>query len=487
MPEFLDLVIWGHEHECLIEPTLNAETNFHVMQPGSSVATSLMPGEAVPKHVAILSITGKDFKVDPIRLKTVRPFVMKEIVLAEEKEALRLAKKPNHRSELTRFLEAIVNSMIEEAKGAWEEAQGEELEEDEMPPLPLIRLRVEFTPPDGLTFDCENPQRFSSRFSNRVANTTDVVQFHRKKSGTLCKMQAGADLPEDSALASLADENVKVERIIREFLTSQPLTILPRGGFGDAVAQYVDKDDKYAMESFVGESLKRINENIVQMDLPDDEALAEGMEATRSLLEKLFESGQVKLKNKRHPRPDDWDSDLQGEWDMDPRAIIRSDDDSDAESEEVPASKKVVPAAKGRSTAANTKKAAPARKAAPAPAKSTRGKKKVAVSSDEDEDDQDVVMVDSDNDSELFVKSAPSTRGKKTAAPAPAPAKKTPAPRGAAARSMKQSQLSFSQAGTGSKRTNGKTGPEVGVEEISDDDDDAFESAPPTRPSRGRK
>ena len=72
--------------------------NFSVIQPGSSVATSLMPGEAVPKHVAVLSITGRDYKLDPIRLKTVRPFVMREIVLAEEKEAVRLAKKANNRT-----------------------------------------------------------------------------------------------------------------------------------------------------------------------------------------------------------------------------------------------------------------------------------------------------------------------------------------------------------------------------------------------------
>ena len=58
LPEFMDLVVWGHEHECLIDPKYNPETSFHVMQPGSSVATSLVPGEAVPKHVAILNVTG---------------------------------------------------------------------------------------------------------------------------------------------------------------------------------------------------------------------------------------------------------------------------------------------------------------------------------------------------------------------------------------------------------------------------------------------
>lgn len=167
----MDLIVWGHEHECLIHPRLNPEMNFHVMQPGSSVATSLMPGEAVPKHVAILKITGREFKVEPIRLKTVRPFVMKEIVLSEDKAIKKLAKKENNRSELTRHLIEIVDGLIEQAKAEWLEVQDEEDHDEEIEvPLPLIRLRVEYSAPDGGSFDCENPQRFSNRFMGKVAN-----------------------------------------------------------------------------------------------------------------------------------------------------------------------------------------------------------------------------------------------------------------------------------------------------------------------------
>lgn len=199
LPEFLDLVVWGHEHECLIDPKYNAEMNFYVMQPGSSVATSLMPSEAVPKHVAVLSVTGRDFKVDTVRLKSVRPFVMREVVLAEEKEAVRLAKKANNRSELTRFLEGIVEEMIQQANREWEDAQGdEERDEDEEIPKPLIRLRVEYTAPEGGNFDCENPQRFSNRFQGKVANVNDVVQFHRKKAGGARRANNAPEMPEES-------------------------------------------------------------------------------------------------------------------------------------------------------------------------------------------------------------------------------------------------------------------------------------------------
>ena len=47
---FMDLIIWGHEHECLIDPVYNAEQTFYVSQPGSSVATSLCQAETVQKY-----------------------------------------------------------------------------------------------------------------------------------------------------------------------------------------------------------------------------------------------------------------------------------------------------------------------------------------------------------------------------------------------------------------------------------------------------
>lgn len=49
LDDFIDLVVWGHEHECLITPTRNEQQLFYVTQPGSSVATSLSPGEAAKK------------------------------------------------------------------------------------------------------------------------------------------------------------------------------------------------------------------------------------------------------------------------------------------------------------------------------------------------------------------------------------------------------------------------------------------------------
>lgn len=53
IPPFFDLVVWGHEHECRIEPEYHVcgedaegeEAGVYITQPGSSVATSLCEGE----------------------------------------------------------------------------------------------------------------------------------------------------------------------------------------------------------------------------------------------------------------------------------------------------------------------------------------------------------------------------------------------------------------------------------------------------------
>ena len=488
LPDFIDLVIWGHEHECLIDPKYNPEMNFHVMQPGSSVATSLMPGEAVPKQVAILSITGRDFKVDTTRLKTVRPFLMKEIILSEEKEAKKWTKGTDARTRLTQYLVKIVEGLIEQANAEWKEQQEQteaDVEEELETPLPLIRLRVEYTTPDGGSYDCENPQRFSNRFVSKVANVNDVVQFYRKKSGGTKKAQNGAALPEESILAQLSIDSIKVEKLVREFLTAQSLTILPQNSFGDAVTQFVDKDDKHAMEMFVTDSLLNQIKHLLEVDQDDDEGIQQAMDEHKSKLEDLFNKGHLKVRKKKlKPKPDTWDSDIDDSWSLQPAALYRSDEEPEADFDEA----ETVPQANGsRQTKAPTRRSTTTKRQA-APKKPTRGKKQVVEDdSDDEQEDQDVVMVDEDDDeedeSQLFVQQKP-TKTPARKAPqrkAASPAKR--AARAAPAAKSKQGKLDFSQA-TQTKGRVTKAG-EVRGDEISDDE--AFAPAPTSRSTRSRR
>lgn len=177
----MDLIIWGHEHECRINPEHVANKDFQIMQPGSSIATSLVPGESGEKKVAIVEVTGTSYEYSAVTLKTIRPFVMKEIILQNEPGMQAIAKQDNNRPKITKYLKNIVEELIEEANQQWLKAQTDVEEDRGEAPKPLVRLRVEYTAPEGGNFDCETPQRFSALFSDRVANDKEVVQFHRKK------------------------------------------------------------------------------------------------------------------------------------------------------------------------------------------------------------------------------------------------------------------------------------------------------------------
>jgi double-strand break repair protein MRE11 len=104
----------------------------------------------------------------------------------------------------------------------------------------------------------------------------------------------GADLPEQSVIAQMSIDNVKVEKLVREFLTAQSLIILPQAPFGDAVSQYVDKDDKHAMETFVNAALENQFKHLMVIDR-DDEELQEAMDEYRAKLEEMFVAGHLKI------------------------------------------------------------------------------------------------------------------------------------------------------------------------------------------------
>ncbi|KDQ54119.1 hypothetical protein JAAARDRAFT_196877 [Jaapia argillacea MUCL 33604] len=66
------------------------------------------------QHVALLQIQGKEFQLTPIPLRSVRPFVLDEVVLSEmaEEEGFDLTDQ----MEIANFLKARVNALIDQAK-----------------------------------------------------------------------------------------------------------------------------------------------------------------------------------------------------------------------------------------------------------------------------------------------------------------------------------------------------------------------------------
>ena len=263
---------------------------------------------------------------------------------------------------------------------------------------------------------------------------------------------------------------MRVEALVQEYLAAQRLKVLPQGEFEDAVNQFVNKDDKNAMESFVSETLVNQLKGLLDMNCREDD-LEGGMEKIRESREKAFEEvltrSRARRKGSAAGRPDDWDSEFDGSYaaEAEPapaggpargrarnRAAGDEDEDVDMDAPAAPAR------APARRAAAAKPKAAPAKKAAPKkpPAK---GRKKGPFEDSEEDDQDDDAFVDDDEP--------------------PAPAPKRAAPKRAPARA-KQSTLNFTQSQR-PKRAAQK------VTEISDDEiseDDAFESVPTTRSSR---
>lgn len=286
LPDFLDFVVWGHEHDCIAEPIKNPHTGFYVLQPGSSVATSLIEGEALPKCVFIMSIKGKKYSLEKIRLMTVRPFIIESVSLQEDTE---FGTGASERPAIIEWLTDRVNNMIEKAIREWRARPGNE-DKRIMPPLPLVRLKVDYS--GG--YEMENPRRFSNRFIHKVANVNDVVTFHRKRiMSTSVKRKNGKETGKLDVHNERLD-NVKIQSLVESFLEKEDgLQILPENGLGDAVKDFVEKDDRNALKNFIESSLEIQLDHLMSIENLDEESLPTEISKTKKLSTKTA-SKQIK-------------------------------------------------------------------------------------------------------------------------------------------------------------------------------------------------
>ncbi|CAF9903788.1 MAG: hypothetical protein GOMPHAMPRED_000547 [Gomphillus americanus] len=364
LPDCMDLVIWGHEHECLIEPHENEVTGFKIIQPGSTVATSLVPGEAKQKMVTILSITGKDFEHEPIALKTVRPFVYRDVVLAEDPIAKKLAMKVANRDAISKRLKDIIEEMIQQAQNDWLEVNTQNDARTGIKiPEPLVRLRVEYTAPEKGSFDCENPRRLSNAFQGRVANQNDVVYFWKRKR-TRQSRTSRILVPDVAVTEQLSSAGL--DTVVQQLLAVNPLIILPRNHFGEAMFKFVEKDEKAALEAFVDDQHEKQKSALLDLETQANEQdLDKAIEAHRTRQEETFVPGTNTATTARPTkatrpsgRPADWNSEEDGIWQ-------EAEDVAEVSDEESVASRRSTPApptrgrgrGRGRGAAATTSRA----------------------------------------------------------------------------------------------------------------------------------
>lgn len=237
LPEFLDLIVWGHEHDCEIELNMRPR-GFFICQPGSSVATSLSHGESLEKHCGMLLVKGKECKMVPIKLETVRPFVFRTIALSN----YNLLDEGDVQGKVMDICEEEIKKMVEEAKK--QSTNGK---------LPLLRLRVEPTNETQMF----NPVRFGQKYSKVCANPLELILFS-KISRKGIKKQERDTLDRDGLHEAFENRDVNkanVEEIV------------------DRYFEELKNDDgakEKQLEIFSSRSLSEMTRRLVQND--DDDA-----------------------------------------------------------------------------------------------------------------------------------------------------------------------------------------------------------------------
>ncbi len=315
IPEWIDFVCWGHEHECDIELTESVVGTFRISQPGSSVATSLVEGESVRKKVAVLDVREGQFRLTPIPLTQVRSFVVSTVKLAEE--PLLDPDDPKVDKKVSKVLEDKVRVLIHDAREKRQELLKDAKEggnglarfcdgsdagemplkhilnkEDEV----LVRLKVDHT-----GFAAVNNQRFGAKFVGEVANPvsrgkpykptcsihasllltlrivlffvlpqTDILLFHRKKSegsGT-----RGKSIKEIEPIEPTEIDEMNIEELIVEQFDSNTnkLELFDEKKISLALDSYVGKQEaraiNEALEKLLGKQQDRLIKNEMSMD-----------------------------------------------------------------------------------------------------------------------------------------------------------------------------------------------------------------------------
>ncbi|XP_023018271.2 double strand break repair nuclease mre11 [Leptinotarsa decemlineata] len=318
LPDFLDLVIWGHEHDCRIEPESKAN-GVQISQPGSSVATSLALGEAITKKVGILKIHKKLSKMIPVELKTVRPFIFQELVLKELNQLIDECDGSLTPIEITEdIVTKKVDEMIEQAKTLGRTPDVSE--------KPLIRLNVKVRDEKQVF----NTIRFGQSYVGKVANPEDMVKCN------VIRQPIRGDKKGDGI--SLSDTPIVAERVedivLEHFSENDLLKVFPVGPLVESVKKHIDANDSEAFSLTVEHLIKETLDHLAE-SMPEIEDIESVVNKFRISREQASLSSVHRLLNdpnrqkKRIPSNEDKKPMRQGSDENDDVMVIDDDDADD--------------------------------------------------------------------------------------------------------------------------------------------------------------
>uniref|UniRef100_A0A5S6QRY4 Mre11_DNA_bind domain-containing protein n=1 Tax=Trichuris muris TaxID=70415 RepID=A0A5S6QRY4_TRIMR len=262
LPKFINLVIWGHEHPCLIDPELYDD--MYIMQPGSTIATSLAEGEAGRKYVSIVEVSDKTMRANKIELKTARLFYFTDLN-AEQMV-------PNRGAEVeVKLLQACVDyveSLISTARE--DRLPSESLR----PELPLIRLRIHCSA-DYPTF---NVKRFGHYFEDKIANPENVILFVKSRAQR-SDVRLDRLAMESAAVRRALELQVHIEDVIKDyFKKADPLhqmSLLSESSLREALRNYVYKYEANSLAESVHQQFAKAVQLLTKRGVRNAEEIRE--------------------------------------------------------------------------------------------------------------------------------------------------------------------------------------------------------------------
>lgn len=243
LPTWFDLVVYGHEHESLV---LNLK-DFILLQPGSTVRTSLAENESFDKFIYIFD--SKTHYIERIPLKTVRPFVIQTLDLDTENPEVLLAEKVELILESIQREECMKRMCLENKERSLYEERIAELV-TKMDRLALVRIKGKIR-----SHHVVNNYKFGLRFKDRVANPSEILRFSRERRSRDVKK-------------STFVEKIELLDIVKTYLDFKALS---EEKFKNALSDFILKDDKNSLSNFFVSSIRFIVEELKKKGLDDIE------------------------------------------------------------------------------------------------------------------------------------------------------------------------------------------------------------------------
>lgn len=259
LPDFLDLVIWAHEHESLIELEEVAQRRFSISQPGSTCRTSLCVGEAGRKTVGILEIEGRVARMTAVELKLQRPFIIQDIRLEENLDHF----NPKDLSSIESFLSASISIMIADSK-----RMALPLTAPESLRLPQLRIRVHYLE----KMEILNTQKFGQKFVGSVANP-DSLLIHVKKKRNVAqhKRQISHSLENIDGLMA-HQGGISISDLISEFLVKEEnLEFFTEKELLKVVEEAVERDSAKSVSCFIQTRIDEIQKHLIEGKIPSEQ------------------------------------------------------------------------------------------------------------------------------------------------------------------------------------------------------------------------